>query len=305
MGSLSTKVSTSLEKIGKLTEVSKIFILDIAGNGYSSVTVKYYRENLRRIAEFIGDKPFSEITRQDISAFYDHLRSTGRSNSTVQVYWKIIRSLYNFIEKEYKLTERPDKDFRMPRFSNVEVTPFTKDEMERMMNACKSRRDKAVILILLDTGLRASELCRVCIKDVDVEAGTINVRPFQTGLKSRGRIVYLGRAAKKVTMMYIASREVRKDDFLIATVDEKMIERYQLKNIVARIATNAGVANAHPHKFRHTFAIEFLRAGGDVFTLQRLLGHNSLEMVKHYLQLAQADVEDAFRKSSPADRMRL
>jgi integrase/recombinase XerD len=66
-----------------------------------------------------------------------------------------------------------------------------------------------------------------------------------------------------------------------------------------------GDPNLHPHRFRHTFAIQFLRNGGNIFALQQLLGHSSLEMVKHYAQLAEMDLENAATHSSPADNWRL
>ena len=72
-------------------------------------------------------------------------------------------------------------------------------------------------------------------------------------------------------------------------------------HIVSGMGKRAGVANARPHRFRHTFAVQFLRNGGDIFTLQMLLGHSSLEMVKHYAKLAAIDAEQAHRKASPAD----
>jgi len=75
----------------------------------------------------------------------------------------------------------------------------------------------------------------------------------------------------------------------------------QVWGIVSGIAKKANVVNARPHRFRHTFAIQFLRNGGDIFTLQMLLGHSSLEMVKHYAKLAAIDAEQAHRRASPAD----
>ena len=78
-----------------------------------------------------------------------------------------------------------------------------------------------------------------------------------------------------------------------------------LRHLITRIADRSEVKKAYPHKFRHTFAITYLRSGGDVFTLQALLGHSSLDMVRHYARVAQLDVEHAHRKASPVDNWRL
>jgi integrase/recombinase XerD len=78
-----------------------------------------------------------------------------------------------------------------------------------------------------------------------------------------------------------------------------------LRLLIGRIGSRAGVRKCHPHQFRHTFAITYLRSGGDLFTLQAMLGHSTLEMVQHYSRLAQVDIEQAHRRASPADNWHL
>jgi len=75
--------------------------------------------------------------------------------------------------------------------------------------------------------------------------------------------------------------------------------------MLRRLGKRASIPNVHPHKFRHTFAIEFLRNGGNVFELQQLLGHSDLETAKKYIYLAQTDLETSIRKASPVDRWHL
>jgi integrase/recombinase XerD len=78
-----------------------------------------------------------------------------------------------------------------------------------------------------------------------------------------------------------------------------------LQKILRKIGNRGGVSNVHPHRFRHTFAIQYLRNSGDPYTLQALLGHSSLDMVKNYLRIAQIDIDTAHRRASPVDNWRL
>lgn len=158
-------------------------------------------------------------------------------------------------------------------------------------------RDACIVMTLLDTGLRVSELARLNVGDVDLNAGSMVVRPFGTGNKTKGRVVYFGKTTKKTLWRYAIDRYEHEPLFL--TVDEGRMDRNSIRCMLNYLGKNAGVPNCHPHRFRHTFAIEYLRAGGDVFTLQRLLGHSTLQMVQNYLALVPADVARAYR--SPSD----
>jgi integrase/recombinase XerD len=78
-----------------------------------------------------------------------------------------------------------------------------------------------------------------------------------------------------------------------------------LRLLIVHLGQKAQVKKCHPHRFRHTFSITYLRAGGDVFTLQALLGHSTLDMVRHYARIAEIDIQQAHRRASPADNWRL
>lgn len=81
--------------------------------------------------------------------------------------------------------------------------------------------------------------------------------------------------------------------------------RTKLAEMFANIGKRAGVAGFHPHRLRHTFAVMYLRNGGNAFSLQHMLGHSSLEMVRYYLKLAQVDIDNVHRRASPVDNLRL
>jgi integrase/recombinase XerD len=96
-----------------------------------------------------------------------------------------------------------------------------------------------------------------------------------------------------------ADRSAAMDERLFVSRRRRPYNRDALLKLTRSLGDSAGVGNAHPHRFRHTFAINYLRNGGDAYTLQMLLGHSTMEMVKTYLQLAHADAAKAHRRASP------
>lgn len=126
------------------------------------------------------------------------------------------------------------------------------------------------------------------------------------GKGGKGRYVYLGDSSRKAIWRYLATRSAAQpSDPLFATKVGSHIERNSLGNMLEATARRAGVPNPTIHRFRHTFAINFLRNGGNVLELQQLLGHEKLDTVRIYASLAQVDLEEAQRRASPADNWRL
>lgn len=224
--------------------------------------------------------------------------------------------------------ENPMKEVPGPRFQKAPVDSYTQEEVRKLIKAClyakeadtqfrrkfvmrrpTANRDQAIILVLLDTGMRASELCSMLVKDFDPKRGKLDIKHGAAGgaKGGKGRTVYLGKVSRQAVWRYLSKREDGEDldAPLFCASNGRPFNPGTLRHLITRIADRAEVKKAYPHKFRHTFAITYLRSGGDVFTLQALLGHNSLDMVRHYAQVAQLDVEKAHRKSSPVDNWRL
>ncbi len=304
------------------------YLLDIAAS-YATSTVRMYTFLLRQLANRIGaDREISEITSEELKRYmlymkveYKPRRVRGStrmrdplSPSALDNIWKCLRSFFRWCANNEGI-QNPTTYLPRPRFSLSPQIPYTLDEIKRLIEAAqyyylvdKTKRHKrpmahrnlAIIMILLDTGMRVGELCRLNIADVRLEVGEINIEAFGTGRKTKGRTAYLGASAKKAVWRYLSTiSDPIPSDSLFNMPSEAV------RQVLLNLGAAAQVPNCHPHRFRHTFAIEYLRNGGDVYTLQRILGHSTLEMVEHYLNLVSTDVQMAHKKASPADRWKL
>jgi integrase/recombinase XerD len=158
------------------------------------------------------------------------------------------------------------------------------------------------MLVLLDMVIRASELCRLDIGDVILEEGEVRVLTYSTGNKTKPRTVFLGVRSYEALWRYLVDRVPYHDDHpLFVSTTKKRMNRNSLRHMLNHLGKRAGVDNVYPHRFRHTFAIEYLRNDDDIFTLKRLLGHSTLTMVQNYLAIAKSDVQSVHRKASPVD----
>ena len=211
-----------------------------------------------------------------------------------------------------------------PKFTVEPISPFTREEIEQLLQACKYsrvsntngrlpfkmerptyRRDEALCLFLLDTGLRASELCALRIADVNMKTGEVTVRHGRAGgaKGGKGRTVYIGKVTRKALWRYLVEREDQEDEqaLLFLSAREDPMNKDSLRLLMRRLGKKVGIKKCYPHKFRHTFAINYLRSNGDVFTLQELLGHSSLEMVRRYARIAKIDLQRMHGRASPVD----
>ncbi len=321
----------------KFTTALDGYILSLKAEGYSQATVDLYTIMLNTLNDFLENPDVSEISSYDLTSYFAYLRSDyvprrqngssePLSGSTLQNHWKAIRSFYNWAEVELSINSRPDMKLKLPQNNPKAIMPFSKAEVESLLNEAEfsrqsstnrrkpfkmkrptADRDIALLILLLDTGIRSGEACRLNIKDVNLERGELYIAPFGYSMrKTKSRVVPVGKSTRKALWRYLASRlETDIDDPLFISRAGKRLSTNAVRHLLRRLGDKAIIQDCHPHRFRHTFAVEYLRNDGDIFTLQMILGHSSLDMVRRYLQLVKADVINAHRRSSPADKWKL
>ena len=314
------KGHTSLEKLIKHFEAYN------RSEGKSPRTVEYYSKVLNYYLQYLEAKGYStslkDLTREVAREFVLHLQtrpkweghrnesSTGANLSpvSVQTYVRGIRAFFSWLHREGYTEENVLALLKLPKAPRKLVDVLTDEEVASIMtcmdtNTASGCRDMAMIVVYLDSGLRLSELLGLKLADAHIDQCYLKVM----GKGAKERIVPIGNLAQKILQRYIY--HFRPDplyndhDYVFLTLDGKPLSSNALKLVFTRLARKSGVKRFHAHLCRHTFASRYLTNGGNIFFLQQILGHTSLEMVKRYVTVASEQVALQHVKFSPMDRM--
>jgi len=274
-------------------------------------TIKVDRVLLRQFLTWQDDVAINTITSENIRAYLASLQQRNLSPHTIKRHYAIISAFYTWLTStEVSLANHnPTTAVDPPRLPKLLPKALSQIQIQALLDAVTAshnpRRDKALLLFLLDTGARALEICGVTMPDVDFSSGKIRV----TGKGNKERYVYLGRRALAALWLYVNDERptpaMARDEHLFLIDDGYPFTRCTLRNLMNRLSARAGF-HAHPHQFRHTAAIEHLRHGMDLASLQHLLGHANITTPRHYLAaLSDDDVEKCAKRTSPTDNWRL
>lgn len=228
--------------------------------------------------------------------------------------WVHLSSLWTWAETKLQIPHVLRKQIKAPAYKKRKPNPFTVADLrvllahvERTTDGAKrdtALRDAAIVLTLLDTGLRASELCALTIADYDPTNARLHIVSGKSKGGGKERFVVVGKRTQKTLWRYLAKRQTTPRQPLFTTRSDGPLTRTDLRHLLVRLGKRAGIEHVHPHRFHHTFAIAFLRNGGSVALLKELLGHETIEMSLHYADIAQQDI-DASIQHSPVDNWRL
>lgn len=220
---------------------------------------------------------------------------------------RTLKAFGTWVASELDLTSNPLRAVPLPRVPEQLVPSLRDPEIIALLRAVEGsrdpERDRAIVLLLLDTGVRVSEAAALCVGDVGLAEGRCRV----FGKGGRERLVPIGRRARKALRIWLTHRRgVRDDEPLFTRSGGHRLTARGLYQLVHRLASRAELTTrCSPHVLRHTFAMSFLTNGGDVFSLQRILGHSpsSIQVTRRYVALLDDDLRAIHRQASPGDRL--
>jgi site-specific recombinase XerD len=320
----------SKKRLLTLSNAAVGLLLQMEGSGYSEYTVRNYRLVFTRLVDYLGaDTPIATIGADDITQFMAHLATLRQapagiasrpsrrfSNKTLRNHHTAVSALWTWAVEQGYADDHIVRRVKPPRPTKPTIVPFTTDDIHAMLSATARNRkyvqvhsktlaankrptalrDKAILLLLLDTGLRAQELCDVTTDNLDLTNRTIRV--WGKGAKERV-VPFDAKVGRAIWEYQTQERPSVRDKHVFLNNKGHPMDPNILYKLIHRIGDRAGVSRAYPHRFRHTFAIMYLRNNGDIFTLKRVLGHETFEMVNRYLEIARADIEIAHATASP------
>ncbi len=282
------------------------FLLDCGARNLTQSTIDFYRYRLNNFIKFCAEQNvihLNEVTPTLIRYFLSDLLARGLSAQYAHNHARAMRAWLNFCKAEGLINESPFTGgrVRMPKIPKNDPIIFTQAEIQKILTVCEADREQAIALFLLDSGVRASELCALNESDVDLQTGAVMVRQ---GKGRKGRVTHIGRMTRRQLRRYLRLRRSKSNALFQGRTGQRLTLN-GLVQIVERIRIASGVEHCTAHTFRRTFATESLRNGMNVYILAKIMGHADIQVLGKYLRLVENDVRTALSAQGVVDNMPL
>lgn len=273
--------------------------------GWYDITVRCWN----RFLEGRGVTKAKEVTPTLIRAYLEDMRNRKLASGYVCRTYGALRCFFGFLARERLIPQNPFQLVEKPRMEKKLIRPLSQDQVRLLLAGINQKLFPyhtvwTVMVLILDTGLRISEVIDLRKDQIDFHSGVLRVM----GKGGKERQVPFGTTAKQALWNYMARRgDVPDQDLLFVNRYGGKLCRIWVQQAMRFLGRRVGIQGVRvsPHTLRHTFATNYIKNGGDAFSLQRILGHSTLDMVKIYVSLADQDVAMLHRKFSPMDRLGL
>jgi len=273
--------------------------------GLAKNSLASYGTDLRQFGEWLDEREISAVKRQDIVRYFQSLRSAGISARSVARALAAIRGFFRFLVRERHLKHDPTENLDNPKLWTTLPQSLQPAEVDALLDAPDRTkpdglRDAAMLELLYATGLRVSELIRVKVEDIELDAGFL--RTFGKG--SKERIVPFGDSARDAITAYVERGRPhfnrRADPHLFLTNRSRPMSRQSFWMKIVKYARQAGIkAHISPHVLRHSFATHLLENGADLRSVQLMLVHSDISTTQIYTHVSRARLQKLYDQFHP------
>ena len=300
MAKIKLVVSATIE------ETFSDFIISKKTKGLAEMTLQSYQAQFQAVARHMDVKmDIAMLQKADLDAMIISMRDASLSPNSINSYTRTLKSFFSWCNEQgitrlniplYKAEETVKETY-----SDAELAALLKKPDIRKATFAEYR-DWVIINFLLNCGSRAATVRAIQIRDVDLDGGMV----FYRHTKNRkAQVIPLCSAMVAILREYLRHRGGEAADYLFCTETGSQLTENGLRQSIARYNTRRGVQKTSIHLFRHTFARKYLiDCGGDAFTLQKLLGHSTLAMTKHYCAIFDADLTKNYDNFSPLAQLK-
>lgn len=263
-------------------------------DGLSERTLKNYKYNLEMFAERMN-KSAAKITTDDIRGYIGYLaESRHLAETSLQTHINTLRAFFGWLHTEEKIKKNPMSKIKSLKLDKKGARQaLSVEELERLRDACKGYREKALVEFLVSTGCRLSEVAQLRAADLDLVGRTVKV----TGKGDKDRVVYFSVRARLMIQEYFVARKGGDGLFCSSKSPYEPLKPRAIQRLIRAVSERAGLdRRVHPHLLRHTFATHALNSGMDVTVIQRLLGHEDVSTTQIYAELNDETVKHQYNK---------
>jgi site-specific recombinase XerD len=257
--------------------------------GKANATVIAYSKDIEQLVQFVGDKGktlVAEVTADDIDAFKSDLKQKRYTSKSVSRKINSIKSFFRYLIAEGIVDTNPAETITHPKIEQAPPRVLTRLEYRALRDACRGdARIFAIVELLLQTGMRISELAALSSEDVDLDRGILLIRAQNS---REERKVPLNKAAKKALMDYLKVRPRAKEKTVFLTKTCRPFLVRNIRTAIDRYFRLAGIKDAKVNDLRHTFIVEQLKAGTPLVYVSQLVGHKRITTTEKYLELIES-----------------